>query len=203
MSDRRVGIRALTILSPVIDDEQAWPSHVQQLRMLLRSQPRDTRSPFAAIPGTHTARLAILDDLPFVSLSAGFERLNSPYLIFEANVDMDSESYFTAMAERSREFVDSVWSHCNGYPGTDNLSDFIRYLSECQLETTWCFADVNDKSVNDTLRALNIQRSVMMFIGKNQGKTGRDLKRAFVEYMNEMRVSSGMATQNSELARPK
>ena len=56
-------------------------------------------------------------------------------------------------------------------------------MKRCQVETTFYFADVNDKTVQQTLRALQTQSAVASFIEKNQGKPPDELQRAFVEFL--------------------
>ena len=46
-------VYGLTILSPIIDDENATPSHDLQIRKYLATLPSDERSQFALAPGTH------------------------------------------------------------------------------------------------------------------------------------------------------
>ena len=77
------------------------------------------------------------------------------------------------------QHLDAIWSHCVGYPGASNPQAFIDYMKACQLETTFYFAAVNDKSVPQTLRALQTQRAVADFIASHQGMGPAQLQREF------------------------
>ena len=79
-------VYGLTILSPIIDDEKATPSHDLQIRMYLATLPTDEESPFALAPGTHLARLVVMDDVIYVGMPACEEHLKSKYLVFESNL---------------------------------------------------------------------------------------------------------------------
>jgi hypothetical protein len=107
------------------------------------------------------------------------EHLKSKYLVFESNCDGDLEPYLTGLAKSIPEHLDAIWGHCVGYPGAKNVDAFIRYMKACQLETTFYFAAVNDKSVPQTLRALQTQRGVSDFITEHQDHKPEQLQKEF------------------------
>jgi hypothetical protein len=55
-------------------------------------------------------------------------------------------------------------------------------MRACQLETTFFFAAVNDKTVTETLRALETQRAVTDFIASHQGMEPVRLQAEFVAF---------------------
>jgi hypothetical protein len=140
------------------------------------------------------ARLSVLEDVVRVTPALG-DYLKSSYLVFESNFDGDLDMYLMRMAIEVPEFVDAVWQHCVGYPGVTDLSFFTAYMKRCQMETTFYFADVNNKTVHETLLALQTQSSVTAFIERHQGKGGTELQSAFAEFLRELRgvakVSAG------------
>jgi predicted adenine nucleotide alpha hydrolase (AANH) superfamily ATPase len=83
--------------------------------------------------------------------------------------------------------VEAVWSHCVGYPGVRDSAAFIAYMKKCQIETTFYFADVNNHTVQSTLRALKVQASVADFIGRHQGKPAAELQAAFRAFYERVR----------------
>ena len=52
-------------------------------------------------------------------------------------------------------------------------------MKKCQIETTFFFADVNDRTVQQTLPALKVQAGVAHFIETNQGKSAAEIQAAF------------------------
>jgi len=180
-------IYGLTILSPIKDKQHVKISPSLAIRMYLQSLPVDGRGPFGKVSSTHMARLVVLDDVVYFGMPSCEEHLQSKYLIFESNFDGKLDDYLTRLATEAKEEVDGIWQHCIGYPGLENVPAFIAYMKRCQVETTFYFADVNDKTVQQTLRALQTQSAVASFIEKNQGKSSADLQKAFVNFSNRLR----------------
>jgi hypothetical protein len=179
MANQSGQIYGLTILSPIIENERIDICHATELRWYLASLPRDHTSPFARVSSTHLARLVVMDDVVFVGAPAHEEHLKSRYLVFETNFDGDLDIYLTRMAREIPEVVESVWKHCVGYPGVADPADFAAYMKKCQIATTFFFADVNDKTVQQNLRALQVQSALAHFIEKNQGKPAAEIQKSF------------------------
>ena len=59
-----------------------------------------------------------MDDVVFVGHPASEDHLKSRYLVFETNFDGDLDTYLRRMATETGEFVNAVWQHCVGFPGT-------------------------------------------------------------------------------------
>ena len=187
MANESGQVYGLTILSPIIEDQRLDIDHTTQLRWYLSTLPRDNTSPFAMVSSTYLARLVVLDDVVFVGKPACEEHLKSRYLIFETNFDGDLETYLRRMASDAGEFVDAVWQHCVGYPGANNSDAFVAYMKKCQLTTTFFFADVNDRTVKDTLRALQTQSALTHFIEKNQGKPPAEIQKLFAIFLERLK----------------
>jgi len=186
MPNQNGKVYGLTILSPIIDDEQAVPSHDLQIRNYLAKLPTDENSPFALAPATHLTRIVVMDDVIYVGMPSCEEHLKSKYLIWESNCDGDLNTYLTGLATSIPEHLDAIWSHCVGYPGAANLQAFIDYMKACQIETTFLFAAVNDKSVPESLRALQTQRAVADFVANHQGMDPARLQSEFNQFLIEL-----------------
>jgi len=172
----------LTLLSPILNDERATPSHDLQIRAYLATLPTDETSPFARAPGTHLARLVVMDDVIYVGMPACEEHLKSKYLIFESNCDGPLDTYLTNLARTVPEHLDALWNHCVGYPGASNLAAFLTYMKSCRLDTTFFFAAVNDRTLPQSLRALQTQHAVTRFVTDHQGKDPATLQQAFLNF---------------------
>ena len=171
MPSKSGSVYGLTLLCPILDDPAATPSHDLQIRDLLSKLPLGPDSPFAVAPGTHLARLVVLDDVIYVGMPACEEHLKSKYLVFESNCDGDRDSYLAGLAKSVPAELDTIWKHCTGYPagGAKDLPAFLAYMKKCEIETTFFFAPVNNKTVSETLRALRTQQAVAHFIAAHQG----------------------------------
>jgi len=190
MANRSGSVYGLTVLSPILNDEHAVPSHDLQIRKYLATLPTSADSPFAIAPGTHLARLVVMDDVVYVGMPACEEHLNSKYLVFESNCDGDLDTYLRGLATRIPQHFDAIWSHCTGYPGAGDIPAFLRYMKACQLETTFFFAAVNDKSVTDTLIALQTQRAVADFIATHQGMDPAQIQQEFIKFIKILKAAS-------------
>jgi hypothetical protein len=182
-------VYGLTILSPIIEDQRLDIDHTAQLRWYLAKLPRDHTSPFAKVSSTYLARLVVLDDVVFVGKPACEEHLKSRYLIFESNFDGDLDTYLKRMASEIPQFVDAVWKHCVGYPGVVNSDAFVAYMKRCQLTTTFFFADVNDRTVQGSLKALQTQSALAHFIEKNQGKPPVEIQKRFGIFLEQLKAA--------------
>lgn len=187
MANKSGSLYGLTILSPIIDDPKADVSHDLALRIYLNGLKRDQDGPFAKVTGTHIARLAVMNDVVFVGHPSKEEHLQSQYLVFECNFDGDLDRYLDRMATQIPEHVEAIWSHCINFPGVKDKVAFRAYMKKCQVETTFYFADVNDKTVEQTLRALQTQTSVASFIETNQGKSPAEIQQAFSALLEAMK----------------
>jgi hypothetical protein len=185
MGNQSGSVYGLTILSPIINNLNAEMSHSLALRKYLAALPRDSSGPFARVSGTHMCRLVVLDDVIYPGYPTRVDHLKSSYLVFEANIDGDPDSYLQRLARDAAVEVEAIWSHCEGYPG-NNPQEFARYMRKCQLTTTFYFADVNNKTVEQTLRALQVQTGLATFIERNQGVPPAELKAAFLEFWSSL-----------------
>jgi hypothetical protein len=187
MANQSGQVYGLTILSPIIEDARLDICHSMELRWYLGHLPRDHRSPFAQISSTYLARLVVMDDVVYVGAPACEEHLRSRYLIFETNFDGDLDTYLRRMAQETPEFVDAVWKHCVGYPGVSDTAAFVAYMKKCQIATTFFFADVNNRTVQQSLKALQTQSALAHFIGNHQGKPPAEMQREFGALLDSLK----------------
>jgi len=187
MANQSGNVYGLTILSPILQDEKIETSHNCAIRMQLACLPRDEFSPFARLSSTHMARLVVMDDVVYVGAPSCEEHLGSQYLVCETNFDGDLDTYLRRMANEIGSEVDAIWQHCWGYPGASNVDAFCAYMKKCQVPTTFYFADVNDKTVQQTLRALQTQASVAEFIEQAQGQPEEELQKSFAKFIKKLR----------------
>jgi hypothetical protein len=187
MANQNGQIYGLTILSPIMQGDTKDLAHATAIRFYLASQPRDHHSPLARVTGTHQARLVVMDDVVYVGAPACEEHLKSRYLVFESNFDGDLDAYLIRLATEAREFVDSVWRHCVGYPGVGDPHAFAAYMKKCQVTTTFYFADVNNSTVEQNLRALETQSALAKFIERHQGEEPAMIQKSFGEFLENLR----------------
>jgi hypothetical protein len=186
-------VYGLTLLCPILDDPAAVYSHDLQIRKRLAALSVGPESPFALAPGTHLARLAVLDDVIYVGAPSCEEHLKSKYLVFESNCDGNRDSYLTGLAQAIPNELDAIWSHCVGYPagGAADLPAFLDYMRRCEIPTTFFFAPVNDKSRTQTLVALRNKAYIARFVAAHQGKPPAEIQHgvlALIAHLNSLPV---------------
>ena len=182
-------VYGLTLLCPILNDPAAIPSHDLQIRRHLATLPVDSNSPFAIAPGTHLARLVVLDDVIYVGAPSCEEHLQSKYLVFESNCDGDRDSYLEGLAKAIPDELDVIWRHCVGYPtrGVADLPAFLDYMRSCQIGTTFFFAPVNDKTRTETLVALRNKAYIARFIAGHQGKPPAEIQKGILALLAHLK----------------
>jgi hypothetical protein len=162
-------------------------SHLQALRVTLGLLPTALQSPatikigenspFARSLQTHLCRFVVIEDTiyngrtPQDALVASLrnedpihpqpvDRLNSPYLLFAADIDavMDEgdplpatldparqgrvrDAWARRLWQRMEPELRSIYENCVGFDAVNTADDFARYLKRCQVETTMPFHD--------------------------------------------------------------
>jgi hypothetical protein len=182
-------IKGILTLSPIRDDPDAAVPPSLTIQIYLASLARGNESPFAKVPGTHMARLSVLDDVARVT-PAIHDHLSTAFLLFEANFDRDAETYLRQMTNRIPDVVETVWGSCIGFPGVANTEAFLRYMKQCTIDPVFRFTGSNKKTVEETLSALRTQSAVLRFIRSNQGKSVEELRRQFSAFSSLMRGAS-------------
>jgi hypothetical protein len=183
MANQSGQLYGLTILSPIKRGYIKGVAHDLDIRKYLSHMPNGEHSPFAKVSGTHFARLVVMDDVVFMGSPSREEHLKSPYLVFTADFDGGLDGYLESMAHEIHPVLDEIWSNCVGYPGAADAGKFTKYMKQCQVTTTFYFADVNDKTLGQTLKALQIKSELAAFVAQNQGQDAGTVQRAFGEFM--------------------
>ena len=139
-------------------------------KIFARSSPRSrgTRSPFALVDGTHTARWFVVDDM--VS-----EAIPVAKIISTRSISSSSPTSTALSRSSSRlwsttipDVIDSVWSHCVGCPGLGKPLAVLDYIRDCQVNTTLYFGGYPGATVQAALRALLMQRSMIRFVEESR-----------------------------------
>jgi hypothetical protein len=198
---------ALTALSPICagsDDDGI--SHDAWVRRELRELNTRSESPFAGVPTTHLARMVVIDDSPFEGIPARVDHLRSKYLLFTSNFDGRTAStngkdddavlatYLESLRTGMSETIARLYRHCVDFPGVSDPVAFRDYFKRCQIKTSFFFGAYEDATVNDVLRALDLQRRFGAFVAEHQSLPSRGtemtpetVQSAFSNFMATMR----------------
>lgn len=109
--------------------------------------------PFALVPGTHFARLGVLERV--YHYDVGPVDLESGYLLFAADVDGTKEEYLARMYEKmGATRINRIWEGCYGFDPEKGCAGFVAYMKKCSFAATLPFADYPFVSEWDVVRAL-------------------------------------------------
>ena len=127
-----------------------------------------------------------MDDVVFVGLPACEEHLKSRYLVFETNFDGDLDTYL-ADGHGDPEIVRSRLAALRGLSRPADPEAFIAYMKKCQIETTFFFADVNNRTVPQTLDALKAQSALAHFMELTRASRRLKSGMQFGEFLTKLR----------------
>lgn len=193
----RTRLRTLTVLAPV--PEEAVPELTQRLRRL-----GDGPSPFAAVPGTHFARLTMLARDSFVRqprpvgmrrgarlldllMHGGRPQRPDPpslsYLLFTANYDSPeranpSAAYLDDLRIRLGDVADGIWELCTGYPGWSDRAGFLDFFAARSVPARYVFTATDEEpSVERIQQSLDLRQRVAEAALQTQGMPDDQLAR--------------------------
>ena len=154
------------------------PGHETLLRSAIEDLPSGpVDSPFRLVPGTHFARLALLDRDTVGRHPRKFVPLRNSYLLFAADFDgtgslsESGERYFRSMHRAIPNDVGAVWSHCVGFDGADD-QQFSALAALCRRRVLREYIDYPEESLRSVLTALTSQR-VFVELVQRRGRGSR------------------------------
>ena len=162
----------LTALVPV------RPEYVGALRTTLTELPTGRHSPFEAVPGTHFARLVVVDHLgerPGPGIV-----VDPPRLLLAVNCDGDAYEYLGALCTGFGEMTDRIWGACDGYPGSDHPAAFAAWVGSYEVAPTLPFATV-DATVERIRSAAAERDRLSSFAVRAEGLEPKALRDAWRE----------------------
>jgi hypothetical protein len=89
--------------------------HERDLRLAVEALPDHDQSPFAGVPGTHVARLVVLDS--FGGPATPRRRLHPALLALSVMIDGPFDAWLDSMCTALGPTGEALWVHCAGWPG--------------------------------------------------------------------------------------
>jgi hypothetical protein len=159
----------LCVLTPVRDGRE------QRLRQTLHDLPTGPRSPMIRVQGTHYARWALValdgkDGRPIPS--------EPPYLLFASEFDGPLEPYTRRLCEKLGSDAHTIWSNCEGYPGTDPAA-LATFLLDHRIQPGYSVVAYPDASVEDVRAAFALRERLNDFLVRTATLEGPALQRAW------------------------
>jgi hypothetical protein len=104
--------------------------------------------PFARIPGTHMARVQVLQPRP-----RRFRGRPRHYVLLAADHDGAPEPWLAAIAPE----LDSVLSHCAFWPGPDDPAEVVRWARARELQVGFSIVGSPEATVEEVDTALKLR----------------------------------------------
>jgi hypothetical protein len=165
----------LTVLTPIRD------GHETELARYLDLLESGDGSPLARVISTHFARWVVIGDVVYEGPRQRRDRLKLGRLLFTSNFDGPVAQYLEALRTGLADAADSIWDHCEGYPGRDDAAAFAAYMRRHQIESALFFAAYGDRTVEQVKGSLAVRRDVIDFALSAQGMGAEALQAAFRE----------------------
>jgi hypothetical protein len=173
----------LTTLCPLVNDSRNDQSYAAIIRDRLRNLPVDEDSPMARVPNTYLCRMFVLDDVFYQGDPAGEDHLKNKYLVFVAELHGTLEPYLEGMWHHCQQEIRQIWEYCIGFQNVGNAQDWVGYIKQCQVQTTFYFNGSNDEPLAEQLKGLYLKQELGKFAAEHQGKDAASLQRAFKEFV--------------------
>jgi hypothetical protein len=152
--------------------------HDEDLLATLAAMPTGPQSPFARVASTHFARWLLIAAL----LSGNGEPVEpaQAYLLFTADFDDSLEDWATAVAGGIGPDVDRVFDHCQGYRGSSDAREFLRFIYEHRVKAG--FSIISYRATVAAIReSLVLRRDLREFAVASQGLSPSELHNAWKE----------------------
>jgi hypothetical protein len=116
--------------------------------------------PFARIPGTHMARVQVLQPRP-----RRFRGRSRHYVLLAADHDGAPEPWLAAMAPE----LDSVLSHCAFWPGPGDPAEVVRWARARELRVGFSIVGSPQATVEQVDAALKLREWLGRFAAESAG----------------------------------
>lgn len=132
--------------------------HLEDLRATLQAiADAPDQADIARLTMVHFARWVIFDD--------------DTRLLFASSYDGLLELYLDAFIEDLADGLDSIWSHCEGYPadGARDVLAFKSWVKEHQVKANLFFSAYPEATVPNVLKGLRVKQKFDSLLEEFQG----------------------------------
>jgi hypothetical protein len=146
-----------------------FPGCAHELRTVIAGLPTGAASPFAAIAGTHYARLVVAEGVR-----------GGTVLVCSAVTDAPEEEFLVGLLTRTADLPDRVWSLCPGWPGQVDVPRAAAWLKQHVVRPTLAFC-THDAPLDRVQEALALRARLIAFAPRAQDLAPADLQAAFLQ----------------------
>jgi len=142
--------RTLGVISELTIVSVVRPDQVEPCRQVLATF--HPQAIFQAVPMVHFAR--------FVLLHPGDPTTGQTSLFFNSHYDGSLDAYLAALATGIPEQWNTIWSHCDNWPGTTTLPGLTEFVQHNAVTTNLLYASYPSATLRDVQRALRVDQAV-------------------------------------------
>jgi hypothetical protein len=153
------------------------PGQEAALRAYLEGLPQ-ADSPLARLPGTHFARLVIVDHL-VPENEEHPDRLPCPMLVFTACYDGAEDPFLDALVRDLADEAREIWGRCVGCPDPSGAA-LRAYLLHNQINSGFFVSGYKDATLPAVRKALHNREKVIELAVRGQSMSPAQLRAAFV-----------------------
>jgi hypothetical protein len=125
--------------------------------------------PFGRLPNVHFARFFLMPSIRDLD-----GRLFTPRLIFTADVDGNEGAFLQRLVGVMGDGLDSLFSHCQHYPGRARLLDF---LAAASIPTAARYVNTIGRTVEQVRQEAALREAIQKFLDRNlDGTQSRDIE---------------------------
>jgi hypothetical protein len=140
---------------------------------------RPETSPFAAVPGTHLARLQVLRPP-----ARRGRRGTRAHVLLAADADAPVRAWLERFRAAAGPQLDAVLGHCAFYPGAADAAAFGRWVEHNRLEVGFSVVGSPDATLAEVSDALALQAALGAFAERTQRMDPAALHAAWREWRN-------------------
>jgi hypothetical protein len=136
-------------------------------------------SPFAAVPGTHLARLQVLRPP-----ARRGRRGTREHVLLAADADAPVRAWLERLRAAAGPQLDAVLGHCAFYPGASDPAAFRRWVAANRLPVGFSVIGSPDATLAEVTDALALQAALGAFAERTQRMGPAALHTAWREWRN-------------------
>lgn len=148
---------AVTVMADIL------PGHEAALLELLQTAGQDAANnalvPFGKLPTVHFGRFFTMDatqDLSGQPLSAR--------LVLDADVDGSEDAFLVALCTLASAGLDTLYAHCQSYPGPNGLLDFLR---DHRIPVTAQYVNTRGRTVEQIHQEAALREAIQVFLDQH------------------------------------
>lgn len=179
----------LTTLCPIRNGGEGNQSYASIVRQRLERLNPDNASPIvvksspmAKVPNTYLCRFFVLDDVFYEGKPAKLDQLKSKYLVFASDFHGELVPYLKGAWDAASNDLKQIWEYCVAFDKVHDADSFVRYIKQCQVDTTFLFNGSTDDSLAEQLKSLYLKQEFSKFAFESQGLGAGELQLAFQKF---------------------